>query len=182
MACNIDKISNLPQDELALDLGGVQIKLGMLQADSELRKIEITDHFRTLHEDLNRREQLLLASIDEIVRSTSVNVTAQKENLERYRKAKHDAEKIFENNQLVEILKETIDKIQTQIDELLAEQVEVPEIELKWNVNQAQECVANFCGILQLVHPYSYRRNTLWSIGMEGAEQDKLKSPFWYLN
>ncbi|KAI6656851.1 Serine/threonine-protein kinase PknD [Oopsacas minuta] len=176
MACNIEKISNLPESEL--DLGDVQTKLDMLQADGELRKIEITDHFRTLHEDLNRREELLLASIDEIVQTTSVNVTAQKENLERYRKAKHDAEKIFENNQLVEILKETIDKIQLQIDELLGEQVELPEIELKWNINQAQECVANFCEILQLKHPYSYRRTTVWSSGKEGIEQDKLKSPF----
>ena len=172
----MNKILNLPQSRT--DVSGVQSKLDMLRADGELRKDDISNHFRTLHEDLNRREEILLANIDEIIQTTSVSVTTQIENLERYRKAKKDAEKIFEDNQMVEILRETIDKIQSQIDELLEEPVEVPEIELKWSMNQAQECVANFCEILQLKHPYSYRRATLWSSVKEGTDQDNVKSPF----
>eukprot|EP00800_Vazella_pourtalesii_P009976 TRINITY_DN2505_c0_g1_i1.p1 TRINITY_DN2505_c0_g1~~TRINITY_DN2505_c0_g1_i1.p1 ORF type:complete len:422 (+),score=70.69 TRINITY_DN2505_c0_g1_i1:357-1622(+) len=175
MACHV-KILNLPQNRTGVS--EVQSKLDTLRTDGELHKNQISDHFRTLHEDLNRREEILLTNIDEIIQTTSVNVTTQMENLNRYRKAKQDAEKIFEDNQMVEILRETIDKIQSQIDELLEEPVEVPEIELKWNMNEAQECVANFCEILQLNHPYSYCRATLWSSVKEGTDQENIKSPF----
>ena len=176
MACVTDKISNLPQNDM--DLGEIESKLEMLRTDGELRKQEIINHFRTLHEDLNKREQSLLESIDEIVLSTSTKVLSQKENLERFKKAKQDAKNIFESNQLIDILQETIDKIQSQIDNILTDQVEVPEIELKWNSNQAQEFIDNFCEILQLKHPYNYRRTSVWSSGKEGVGQDELKSPF----
>lgn len=175
MASEIDKISNLSSNT---DFVEIQTKLVFLENDCELRKNEVSDHFRTLHEDLNRREAELLAEIDEIVRSTSAKVMRQKENLERYLKAKQDAEEIFENNQLIEILKDTIVQLQAQIDEILSDEVEVPEIELKWNLNQAQECVAYVCEISQRKHPYTYRRSTQWSLGQEGAEPGQLKSPW----
>ena len=178
MACFSDKISNLPQNQNNVDLGEMESKLEMLQSDGKLRKLEITNHFRTLHDDLNKREQCLLAEIDEIVQSTSVKVLSQKENLERFTKAKQDAKNIFESNELIDILKETIDKIQSQIDSILTDQVVVPEIELKWEINQAQECVANFCEILLLKHPYNYRRTCIWASGKEGVEHGDLKSPF----
>ena len=178
MACANDKISNLPQNHVDMDLEQMEYQVEMLRTDGEQRKMEITDHFRTLHEDLNKRQNSLLAEIDEIVQSTSAKVASQKENLLRFRKAKQDAESIFENNQLIDILKETIDKIQSEIDSILSDPVVVPELELKWNVNQAQECVTRFCEILQLKHPYNYRRTCKWASGREGVENENIKSPF----
>lgn len=150
----------------------------LFKSQALIVKAEISDTVKILHDKLTKKELELHSKIDTIVDNYEKNMIDNNVKLLELTKAQKDAQTIFQSNELTALLKETIDKIQLQIDSITLESREIPQITLLWGEQLFTRCLAKLCQISSIPHNYPYRYEPIVSVATKGNEIGQLNKPW----